>query len=269
MREVGAEKNTTCNSLLLTYVRFLFSPAKSTKRTSDGEEITVHDVLAKQWVEFIEAKRPEVKDMDQGDMWILLNILLKSMILKLCEDGLPPASNARLTKFSNSFTSNLEQLVLSLFCVAKEIRNMDVLTMVPLFMKDLLGIINRGIVFEMVIFLVFFLFPFYSSNFLLSSNSRPCICFLFKSPPQRRCVFLPFLSAKVTVRTETNLSIKQMYCYICWLNSENHSGDLFLATVKFTFIKIITDYKYYIPLNLPHEIVLTGTDPTDIVQKFW
>ena len=114
-----------------------------------------------------------------------------------------------------------------------------------------------------------FFFPFYSSYSLLSSNSRPCICFLFKSPPQRRCVFLPFLSAKVTVRTETNLSIKQMYCYICWLNSENHSGDLFLATVKFTFIKIITDYKYYIPLNLPHEIVLTGTDPTDIVQKFW
>ena len=86
---------------------------------------------------------------------------------------------------------------------------MDVLTMVPLFMKDLLGIIDRGIVFQMI------------------------------------------------------------YGYICWLNSENHTGDLFLATVKFTFIKIITDYKYYVPLNLPHQITITGKSATEIVQKFW
>ena len=100
-------------------------------------------------------------------MWILLNIMLKSMIMKLCEDG-PPAANARKVKFTPSFATNLEQLVLLLFCVAKEIRNMDVLTMVPLFMKDLLGIIDRGIVFQMVCFSFFFyIFSFSYFHFYL------------------------------------------------------------------------------------------------------
>ena len=128
--------------------------------------------------------------------------------MKLCELG-PPGKNARLTMFSPSYATSLEKLVLSLFCVKTEIRNMDVLTMVPLFMKDLLGIIDRGVVFEMI------------------------------------------------------------FGYVCWLNNENQSSDLFLATVKFTFIKIITNYKYYVPLNLPNEISITSKDPGEVVQQFW
>ena len=149
-----------------------------------------------------------MKELGQGETWILLNIILKSAIIKLCKNG-PPGKNARLTTFSPTFASNLEQLVLSLFCVKTDIMNMDVLTMVPLLMKDLLGLIDRGVVFEMI------------------------------------------------------------FGYICWLNAENQSSDLFLATVKFTFIKIICNYKYYVPLNLPTEVSITSKNIHDVVQQFW
>ena len=68
-------------------------------------------------------------------------------MLKLCENGKPEPS-ARLTTFSKEFLDNLKKLVNALFCVP--IGNMDILTLVPLFMKDLLVVMNRGLVFEMV-----------------------------------------------------------------------------------------------------------------------
>jgi hypothetical protein len=50
---------------------------------------------------------------------------------------------------------------------------------------------------------------------------------------------------------------------------ENNTGDLFLATVKFTFLKIITDTKYYVPLNIPHAITIAGENATQLAQNFW
>jgi len=112
--------------------------------------------------------------------------------------------------FEPSYAESIEKLVLSLFCVETEIQNMDVLTMVPLFMKDLLGIIDRGVVFGMI------------------------------------------------------------FRYVCWLNNVNQEGDLFLATVKFTFIKIITNYKYYVPLNLPSATpIQPGQDINNVINQFW
>ena len=131
--------------MLLAYVRYLFDPISNAKST-------VHETMVKYWGDFIEKGRPEVKGLTEGEIWIFLNIVLKSSIIKLCEKG-PPHPQARLMMFPTTFTERLEQLVLSVFCVKTDFRNMDVLTMVPIFMKDLLGIINRGVVFEMVIFI--------------------------------------------------------------------------------------------------------------------
>lgn len=65
------------------------------------------------------------------------------------------------------------------------------------------------------------------------------------------------------------LSLK-IFRYIAWLNLDSHTSDIFLATVKFTFIKIITDYQYYIPLNLPHEISLSNSpSQSTMVKNFW
>jgi hypothetical protein len=169
VRELSGEKNTTCNSLLLSYVRYVFDPPQIPD--------TVHEVLCTHWFDFLE-ERPELKNLEEGETWIMLNIMLKSMFLKICENG-PPVGDARLTAFPTTFAKKLEELVLTLFCVEKEIRNMDILTMVPLFMKDLLGIIDRGVVFEMVrlwfsqVFVVFFFrfsdvfFVFFSLDFRL------------------------------------------------------------------------------------------------------
>ena len=153
-------------------------------------------------------KRPEVKELGQGEIWILLNIVLKSSILTLCSKG-PPNRESRLKRFSSRYVRKLQQLVLALFCNNAEIRDMDVLTMVPLFMKDLLGIIDRGAVFEMI------------------------------------------------------------FGYISWLNSQSRGSDLFLATVKFTFIRIITNYEYYIPLNLPIDITLSESPTLDDMHMRW
>ena len=73
-------------------------------------------------------------------------------MLKLCENG-PPSPDARLHNYTKEYEENIKKLTTLLFCVP--IANMDILTMVPLFMKDLLGVMNRGIVFEMVCALYF------------------------------------------------------------------------------------------------------------------
>ena len=59
--------------------------------------------------------------------------------------------DARITAFSKEFNANLKSLVVQLFYINEaKIADMDMLTMVPLFMKDLLSIMDRGVVFEMV-----------------------------------------------------------------------------------------------------------------------
>jgi hypothetical protein len=186
--------------MLLGYVRFLFDPALA--------PYSAHDALVTQWAKFISKKRPEVTDLKQGEIWVLLNMVLKSSTLMLCSKG-PPQADARLAMFTSAYVRGLQQLVLALFCESEEIRDMDVLTMVPLFMKDLLGLVDRGVVFEMI------------------------------------------------------------FGYITWLNSKSEGEDLFLATVKFTFIKIITNYQYYIPLSMPVEVTIPAGQTGEKIHQLW
>lgn len=67
--------------------------------------------------------------------------------MELYKNG-PPSE--RISSFSLSYAKNVKKLVLSLFCVDSSIHNMDALTLIPVFMRDLLNIIDRGVVFEMV-----------------------------------------------------------------------------------------------------------------------
>ena len=138
----------------------------------------------------------------------MLYMILKSMIVKLVSNK-PLSPTSRLECFTRSFVKDLKRLLSKLFNNnQEEIVNMDVLTFVPLFMKDLLSIIDRGAVFHMI------------------------------------------------------------YNYLCWLNREISTNDLFLSTIKFTFISIITDTKHYIPLNLPHKITYEQINLNSLAT-FW
>lgn len=131
---------------MLSYVRYQFDPL-------DMGPYHIHDVLVRHWFSFLQQKRPEFVNMPQGVVWILLNIILKSAIMTLCEKGKP---EERHKVFPPNFTNKLQELVLLLFCAEGDIHNMDVLTMVPVFVVDLLGLIDRGTVFELVKFFILF-----------------------------------------------------------------------------------------------------------------
>lgn len=143
-REASNEKPASCNSLLLFYVRYMLD-------CKPGSKVPFHENFCKYWLEIINDNDPNSNsfvNLEKGDVWILLDIVLKSMIQTLCRK--PFRADSRLICFPSSFTSVLKNLCLTLFCTNREIKNMDILTLVPCFMKDLLGLIDRGTVFEMV-----------------------------------------------------------------------------------------------------------------------
>lgn len=200
VKEYAQGKSRAQNHMLVGYARYFFSVPHG--------RFYPHEVLAHYWLQLLEEKSPHLTNLSQTA--VLLSILLKSMICRLCEEG-SPAPDARLTSFSEEFLSDLRRLVKELFC-SGAIAEMQTLTLVPTFMKDLLGILHRGVVFEM---------------------------------------------------------IYEYLTYLTDLNTNHAEVDnLFLATVKFTFIKIVTANRHYVPLNVPTPIEFTG-DAQAMVTNFW
>jgi hypothetical protein len=113
-------------------------------------------------------------------------------------------SNTSAEPFSPSFTATLRKFLYILFCEAAQ--NLDTMVIFPIFMKDLLGLMGPGSVFQI------------------------------------------------------------MHHILTGLNPSNDS--LITVTMKFTFLKHISDYRDYVALNIPTEVVLDDTTH-DLVSTFW
>ena len=164
-REGSQEKHSTCNLQLLFYVRYMLD--------SFNSAVPLHENLTKHWLGLLlERKSTTYEALEKGEVWIVLDVVLKSMIMKLCSR--PIQRNSRIKAFSSEFTSDLKSLCLKLFCTSRDFQHMDILTMVPMFMKDLLGLIDRGVVFEMVCFTPSSV-PHYSSSYRHTDLSVYCL----------------------------------------------------------------------------------------------
>merc|ERR1712125_156142 len=116
-----------CNTNLLFYVRYMIDP-------NINSPIPLHENICKHWLEMLTEKESEgYNNLEYGEVWILLNVILKSMIVKISSTPFTPDS--RLKSFPPDFTHNLKELCLILFCAKREIQNMEILTLVPLFIK--------------------------------------------------------------------------------------------------------------------------------------
>jgi len=113
--------------------------------------------------------------------------------------GRPPAE-----LFPLSFTVTLRKFLYILFCEAAQ--NLDTMVIFPIFMKDLLALMEPGLVFQII------------------------------------------------------------HHILTGLNPSNDS--LITVTMKFTFLKHISDYRDYVALNIPTEVAINDNS-SDLVSSFW
>eukprot|EP01104_Vermistella_antarctica_P003930 TRINITY_DN1431_c0_g1_i1.p1 TRINITY_DN1431_c0_g1~~TRINITY_DN1431_c0_g1_i1.p1 ORF type:complete len:2060 (+),score=630.15 TRINITY_DN1431_c0_g1_i1:204-6383(+) len=185
-----SDEKTSQVSQLVSYTRFMFK-----NLDNSGEEGVKYpyEVITENWLQCLQQRHACVSGFQLN--WFLLELIHKSMALKvhaLCQDG---EETNRATWFPAAFVANLKRLVFVVFTTT-DMQSLDSLTTFPMFIKHLFGVMNRGVVFDMI------------------------------------------------------------YQYIQYLSKD--ISNVFAATVKFTFIKTITNCDYYIQLNIPVPVSITN-----------
>lgn len=197
--------HTNSQSLLVNYVRFVADE-------TPGAPKPLYQVLAALLRKVLESGERSLLDHRHKLNWFPVLVIIKSIALthaKSC--AAPGAFTGPPTEraLSPGFVDDMDR-VLHLMYSEAETQNLDAMTMFPLLMKDLLSLIDHGIVFRLV------------------------------------------------------------YKYLSALNPSN--DNLLSVTVKFTFLKIITDHPYYVPLNVPTPFELsdaTELDTSALVHSLW
>ncbi|KAL6049946.1 RasGEF domain-containing protein [Balamuthia mandrillaris] len=136
--EAGAKSDYSPS--LASYAKYMFSNVA-------GAQHYIYEEVCKFWLALLESKH----QLMNGFMCnrFLLEIIAKSMVLKIHATGEISDESTRRTRFSPSFHENLSKLVRTLFA-GSGMQSLDAIASFPILLRNLLSITDRGLVFNMI-----------------------------------------------------------------------------------------------------------------------
>eukprot|EP01119_Soliformovum_irregulare_P021573 TRINITY_DN7210_c0_g1_i1.p1 TRINITY_DN7210_c0_g1~~TRINITY_DN7210_c0_g1_i1.p1 ORF type:complete len:1800 (-),score=546.30 TRINITY_DN7210_c0_g1_i1:194-5593(-) len=140
-------------NLLESYLTYVF---KFWSFECDGNKRILHEEMIKIWIGLVSKKHAMVSDVIKY-CWFIFGIINKSMILQLeAEGALASDERSRVSRFPPEYEANMLKLIVMFIGIVKE-KSQSAYRLakflnwnVGLFLKDLLSVMNRGFVFEMI-----------------------------------------------------------------------------------------------------------------------